>query len=445
MAPVVDIDVDLRGIEGHAGHVRRDFGAFGGDDVDLVSEQVGADDLVTADVLDAAHFDRQPVAIGQGHEFRAHAQFHVTVQRAITLAQRDLRAVDRGLRARDRRGDQVHAGRADEIAHECMFGPLEQFLRRADLDHAAVVHHHHLVGKGQCLGLVVGHIDHRVPEFVVQRFQLGAQFPFHMGVDHRQRFVEQQCVHVLADHATAQRNLLLGIRRQATGAFVQHVLHADHLRDFLHPFGHVRRRLAAVAQWKGQVVVHGHRVVDDRKLEHLRDVAVGGAGLGHVFAVKQDAPLAGVQQARNDVQQRGFPTARGTQQGIGLAVGPVVVQLLQRKVGLGFRVWQVGMCQIVERDLCHVSSRQCIRGGRDQVARFGEDVDMRRVQIDRLRRPRFQVVHAVNQPDPCVAVVVQVNKGFDPVSSVTITRASNCSAPSLWRAISRWLGRKPAR
>ena len=66
--------------------------------------------------------------------------------------------------ALDRARQHVHARRADEVADEGVRRPLEQLDRRADLHHPAVVHHHHLVGEGQRLGLVVGDVDHRALE-----------------------------------------------------------------------------------------------------------------------------------------------------------------------------------------------------------------------------------------------------------------------------------------
>ncbi len=48
-----------------------------------------------------------------------------------------------------------------------MVGLLEQLDRRADLDDLAVVHDHHLVGEGQRLGLVVGHVNHRHADLLV--------------------------------------------------------------------------------------------------------------------------------------------------------------------------------------------------------------------------------------------------------------------------------------
>ena len=105
-------------------------------------------------------------------------------------------------------------GRADEIADEGMRRPLEQLRRRADLHHAAVVHHDDRVGEGQRLGLVVGDVDHREVELAVQLLQLRAQLPLQLGIDHRQRLVEQDGGDVGADQAAAERDLLLGVGGQ---------------------------------------------------------------------------------------------------------------------------------------------------------------------------------------------------------------------------------------
>ena len=68
----------------------------------------------------------------------------------------------------DRAGQDVHARRSDEVADEGVTRALEQLHRRADLHHRAVVHHHHRVGEGEGLGLVVGDVDHGDPELPVE-------------------------------------------------------------------------------------------------------------------------------------------------------------------------------------------------------------------------------------------------------------------------------------
>ncbi len=168
-------------------------------------------------------------------------------------------------------------------------GPLEQLARGADLHRAAARHDHHLVGEGQRLDLVVRDVDQRELELVVDLLELAAQLPLQMRVDDGQRLVEEHGRHVLAHQAAAQRDLLLGVGRQAAGAALQHVRQLQHLGDAAHAFPDLLGRHAAVAQRERQVLGHGHRVVDDRELEHLRDVALLRRERGHVAAVEQDA------------------------------------------------------------------------------------------------------------------------------------------------------------
>ena len=96
-----------------------------------------------------------------------------------------------------------------------MRGFVEQFLRRAGLHDATVMHHHHRVGKGQRFGLVVGHIDHGQIQRAVQRLQLRAQLPLQCRIDHRQRLVEQHGGDVVAHQTATERDLLLGIAASA--------------------------------------------------------------------------------------------------------------------------------------------------------------------------------------------------------------------------------------
>ncbi len=101
------------------------------------------------------------------------------------------------------------------MADEGVAWPLEQLDRRADLDDLAFVHHHHLVGEGQRLGLVVGDVDHRPADALVQLLELRAQHPFQVRIDDGQRLVEHDDVDVGADQAAAERDLLLAVGGQA--------------------------------------------------------------------------------------------------------------------------------------------------------------------------------------------------------------------------------------
>ena len=61
------------------------------------------------------------------------------------------------------------------MTDECVLRAFEQVDRRADLHDRALMHDHDLVGKSEGLGLVVGHIDHRGADLLVQFLQLGPQ------------------------------------------------------------------------------------------------------------------------------------------------------------------------------------------------------------------------------------------------------------------------------
>ncbi len=120
--------------------------------------------------------------------------------------------------------------------------------------------------------------------------------------------------------------------------FVRPVGEADHLEHLAHPAVDIGLRHAAVAQREGQIVVDGHRVVDDRELEHLRDVALLRRQVGHVLAVEQQLAVRGMQQAGDDVEQRGLAAAGRSEQRIGAAVLEGVVHFLQRVVLRRLRV-----------------------------------------------------------------------------------------------------------
>ncbi len=173
-------------------------------------------------------------------------------------------------------GHDVHAGRADEIADEGVGGLVEQFRRRAALHHAAVMHHDDGIGEGQRLGLVVGDIDHRQVELAMQRLELRAQLPFQLGIDHRQRLVEQHRGDVGTHEAAAERDLLLGVGRQPRRLALEIGREVEQIGDLLDPRLDVAPGHAAVLQRKCEVLPDRHGVVDHRELEHLRDVALLG-------------------------------------------------------------------------------------------------------------------------------------------------------------------------
>ncbi len=189
----------------------------------------------------------------------------------------------------------------------CRF--IEQFFRRTDLNDFTFIHHHNLVSESQRLGLVMGHINHGVAQLAVKVLQLGAQLPLHMRVDDRQRLIKQDRIDVVAHKTAAQRYLLFFVGGQPARlpvSLVGKIENLDHLAD---AFGDFIRGHPAVDQRKSQILAHGHRVVDDRKLENLSDIALFGLQMGYILAVEPDMALGRNQQTGNDVQQGGLAAA----------------------------------------------------------------------------------------------------------------------------------------
>ena len=104
---------------------------------------------------------------------------------------------------------------------------------------------------------------------------------------------------------------------------------------------------------EGEVVVDGHGVVDDRELEDLGDVALGGGEAGDVAVVEEDLAFARDDEAGDDVEERGLAAAGGAEERVGAAVLPLEVDGLQRVVVGAARVGGVAVAEVPERDPRH--------------------------------------------------------------------------------------------
>ena len=138
----------------------------------------------------------------------------------------------------------------------------------------------------------------------------------------------------------------------------QHRSEIEQLRDLAHPGVHARLGHPAVAQREREIVVDGHRVVDDRELEHLRDVALVRRLLRHVRVAEEDPPRGRPEEARHDVQQGRLAAAGGAEERVRAAVRPLEIDSLQRPVGVARRARRVAVPQLLEADAGHLSRRR---------------------------------------------------------------------------------------
>ena len=110
-------------------------------------------------------------------------------------------------------------GRADEAGDEQVVRRLVELQRRADLLDVAGVQHDDLVGHGHGLDLVVGDVDHRRLELLVQLADLEPHRAAQRGVEVGQRLVEQEGRRLAHDGAADGDALALAAGELAGPAF----------------------------------------------------------------------------------------------------------------------------------------------------------------------------------------------------------------------------------
>ena len=92
--------------------------------------------------------------------------------------------------------------------------------------------------------------------------------------------------------------------------------------------------------------MHRHGVVDHRELENLGDVAAVGRDISDVLVAEPDSAAGRRQQAGDDIEQCRLAAARRAQKGIGAAVGPFQVDILQGPICIRPWVRQVTVLEI---------------------------------------------------------------------------------------------------
>src|SRR6266850_4942295 len=154
-------------------------------------------DLRRAEILRPIDLASHDAAIGETHmlgpdpedEIALRQHFACSGNCDVALAEPDrLRA---GLQATPKR-QEVHRRRADEVRNEERRGPVIDVARACNLLDDAVVHHGDHVGHRHGLELIVGDVDRRRSESVVQRAQFADHRFAHFGIERSQRLIHQE-------------------------------------------------------------------------------------------------------------------------------------------------------------------------------------------------------------------------------------------------------------
>ncbi len=158
-----------------------------------------------------------------------------------------------------------------------------------------------------------------------------------LGVQVRQRFVEQEHLGFAHDGAAHGHALALSAGQRARAA-VQQVAEFQDLRGHIHALLDLVLGELADLQAVGHVLEHGHVRVERVVLEHHRDVALGGFQVVDDLVVNEDFAAGDGFQAGDHAHQRGFAAARRADDDDEFAVLDVHVDAMDDRhiAGVGF-------------------------------------------------------------------------------------------------------------
>ena len=125
-------------------------------------------------------------------------------------------------------------GEPRKRATNLLFGRLEEIERRSLLLDRPVAEQHDAIGEGHGLDLVVGDVNHRLAQLLVETLDLGAHLVAQLGVEVRERLVEQEQARVAHDCA-ADRDALALPAGELPGQAVQQGLDAQHVGGAPYP------------------------------------------------------------------------------------------------------------------------------------------------------------------------------------------------------------------
>ena len=182
------------------------------------------------------------------------------------------------------RVDEVRV--ADEGGDELRRRRVVDLLRRRQLLDPAAVHHRDAVGHRERLLLVVGHVDERDPDRLLDPLQLDLEGLAHLQVERSERLVEQE--HLRAHHERAgERDALLLAARELPRPSRSDVAEVHELEHLLRPRTPIPARDPPLLQAVRDVVEHREVREERVRLEDRVDGPPVGRQARDVAAVDQ--------------------------------------------------------------------------------------------------------------------------------------------------------------
>ena len=214
---------------------------------------------------------------------------------------------------------EIHGRRADEAGDEQVLRPIIKLERRADLLDQAVMHHHDPIGHGHGLDLVMGDVDGGGLEALVQFLDLGAHGDAQLGVEIRQRLVEQENLRIAHNGAPHRDALALAAGQLARIAVEQRV-EPENIGGALDAAVDLGPRRAPQLEREAHIGGDRHVGIERIVLEHHGDVALLRRHVVDHALADADLARGDVLQPRNHAQQGRLAASRRPHQHDELAV-----------------------------------------------------------------------------------------------------------------------------
>ena len=270
----------------------------------LVADLVGVDHVGVLEVLGPQAGDQQPLVLRLG---------------GLVLGDRDRAERQLDLVALHRGGQEVHRRGADEARDEQVGGVLVELARgRVLLEHPAL-EHRDPVAQRHRLGLVVGDVDRGDAQPLLQPRDLRAHLPAELGVEVRQRLVEEERLRLTDDRA-AHRHALALTAGQVARLALEVLVELEGLRRLAHLLVDLGVRGVGEPQRERDVLVDGQVGVEGVVLEDHRQVAVAGRQVVDPVAADDHVPAGDVLEPHDHPQQGGLPAPRRTDEDQELSV-----------------------------------------------------------------------------------------------------------------------------
>ncbi len=249
---------------------------------------------------------------------------------------------------------RIHLWRADEAGDEDVCGAIVKLERRADLLDAAAVEDNDLVGHGHGFDLVVGDVDHRCGQSLVQAHQFQPHIDAQCCIEIGKRFVEQEDLRIAHDRPADGDTLPLAARQILRSAVEQ-------MRQF-EDMGGVLDLPLALGQWdagnsecKAHVFGNRHMRIERVGLKHHRQAALRRIDVVGPRAVDHQIAAVDFLQAGDHAQKRGLAAAGRADEDDEFAVVHIKVDALDDFKGA------VGLTGVAECEISHCWPPLCRR------------------------------------------------------------------------------------